>query len=123
MAVMELGSFTNGSTGNTTLNLTGTFTPTYIDFWVGPRTNTTETKLMHSIGAVDITNGNQTALSTFANTSDFLTKATSSSCITHYNPGNTKIIDATFVSAAAGSFTINLTTANASYRVYFRAYG
>lgn len=56
----ELGSFANGSTGNTTLSLSGSFTPTYIEFWCGPRTGTNETYNMSSFGTVDIANGNAT---------------------------------------------------------------
>lgn len=131
MAVMELGSFTPTPTGNKTLNLAGTETPSYIDFWVGPRNATTETVDMVSIGSVDITNGNATWQSNYSDTTGQQTKngfgsSTGSSCLQHYNrvAGTiSKIIDLTFVSAASGAFTVNVGTANANYKVYCRVYG
>lgn len=129
--VMELGSFANGTTGNTTLLLNGTEVPTYIDFWVGPRTGTTETANMYSVGAVDITNGNATWQSNFTDGTSSQTKngvggSTTSSCLQHYArvAGTlTKVIDIKFVSVAAGQITLNLVTANANYSVFLRAYG
>lgn len=131
MAVMELGSFANGTTGNTTLTLSGAETPTYVDFWVGPRTSTTETVNMHSFGAVDITNGNATWQSNFTDGTGSQTKngvggSTTSSCLQHYNRSAgviTKILDIKFVSAASGSLTLNLVTANVNYSIFFRVYG
>lgn len=131
MAVMELGSFTNGSTGNHAISLNGLETPTYIDFWVGPRTGTTETANMHSFGAVDITNSNAMFQTNFTDGTSSQTKngsgsSTGSSCLQHYARVAgvlTKVIDMTFVSVASGTFTINLTTANANYAIYCRIYG
>lgn len=131
MSVMELGSFANGSTGNTTLTLNGTEIPAYVDFWVGPRSGTTETSNLRSFGAVDITNGNATWQSNFTDGTGSQTKngsggSTTSSCLQHWNrvAGTlTKIIDIKFVSAASGSLTLNIVTANASYSIFLRVYG
>lgn len=129
MAV-ERGSFLATPSGNNTFSLNGAFTPTFIDFWVGPRDATTESVNMASFGNVDITNDNATWQSNFTDGTGSQTKAgkgtsTGSSCLQHYNRVSgtiTKILDLTFVSAGAGTFTVNLGTANGSYRIYFKAY-
>lgn len=131
MAVMELGSFTPNPSGNQTLSLAGTEIPNYIDFWVGPRTGTTETANMSSFGSVDITNGNATWQSNFTDGTGSQTKngvggATTSSCLQHWVRSGgtlTKVIDIKFVSAASGQFTVNIVQNNASYTVYCRIYG
>jgi hypothetical protein len=131
MAVMELGSFSNASTGNTTINLNGIETPTYIDFWCGPRSGTTESASLYSIGAVDITNGNATYLSTLADDTHNQTKSgtgtsTGSSCLVHYAVVAgviTKVVEIKFVSAASGSFVVNYLTASSVYDVFCRVYG
>ena len=123
----ELGSFTPNPTGNTTLTLNGSFTPTWIDFWVGPRTGTTETVNMASFGCVDITNGNATWQSNFSGstnqTKNGVGSSTGTSCLQHYNPANTKVIDIKFVSAASGQFVVDVVTANVNYTVYYRVEG
>lgn len=120
----ELGSFTPSPAGNKTLLLSGSFTPTYVEFWVGPRSGTTETSNLHSFGTVDITNGNSVAESNFTDGTGSQTKGTSASCIFHYNRvagAITKVIDITYVSNAAGQLTVNIGTASTLYTVFFKA--
>lgn len=129
--MVELGSFTEGTTGNATLNLNGVETPTLIEFWVGPRTSTTETTNLSSFGVVDITNGNATWQSNYTDGTGSQTKngvggSTTSSCLQHYARVSgtlTKIIDLKFVSATSGSFVVNVVTANVNYTIYCRIYG
>lgn len=125
MAAPELTSFTPGSTGNTTISLNGAGTPTYIEFWCGPRTGTTETYSMSSKGSVDIGNGNATFQSNVAGsvsqTINGAGGSTTSMCLTHYSivgGAISKRIELKFVSAAAGQFTINRVTADANYTVF-----
>lgn len=120
----ELGSFTPSPAGNKTLILSGAFTPTYVEFWVGPRSGTTETVNIASKGVVDITNGNSASQSNYTDATGSQTKGTSASCIFHYNRvagAITKVIDITYVSNAAGQFTVNIGTASTLYTVFFRA--
>lgn len=128
--VVELGSFTASPTGNKVLNLAGTQTPTYIKFWCGPRTGTTETYSMESMGVVDITNGNATWQSnvagTVSQTKNGVGGSTTSMCLTHYSivaGAISKRIELKFVSAASGTFTVNIVTADANYTVYCEIYG
>lgn len=130
MAVLELTSFSNGTTGNTTVNFTGTETPQFIDFWVGPRSGTTEAAALRSTGSVDITQSIATWQSDLADATHFQTKsgagAATGVCLTHYAIVAgviTKVIEMKYVSCAAGSFTVNLTTANSSYPIYARVHG
>lgn len=131
MAVMELGSFTATPSGNNTINLNGTETPTYIDFWIGPRSGTTETANLSSFGSVDITNGVATFQSNFTDGTGSQTKngsgtSTGSSCLQHYARSGgviTKVVDIKFVSAASGQFTVNIVTPNANYAVFCRVFG
>lgn len=131
LSTVELGSFANGSTGDTTVDLNGSETPKLIEFWVGPRTGTTETTNISSFGVVDITNGNATWQSNYTDGTGSQTKAgvgssTASSCLQHYTRVSgtlTKIIDLEFVSATSGAFTLNILTANVNYSIFFRAYG
>lgn len=123
---VEYGSFTNGTTGNTTISLSGTFTPTFIDFFAGGRNGTTETTALYSFGFVDITNGNSFSQSTLSDTTSAQTKRTTSSCLIHYARVSgtiTKVLDVSFVSSASGQFTVNLGTASTSYQISFKAYG
>lgn len=128
--VVELGSFTPSPAGNKTININGTQTPTYIRFWVGPRSGTTETYDMVSIGAVDITNGNATWQSNVAGsvsqTKNGVGGSTTSMCLTHYSivaGAISKRIELKFVSAASGQFVINVVTADAGYTVYCEVFG
>lgn len=128
--VVELTSFTPTPSGNNTFLLSGTETPSFIDFWIGPRTGTTETYSLSSFGSVDITNGIATWQSNVAgSTSQTKNGAGSSSttpCLTHYalvSGTLTKVVELKFVSAASGQFEVNFTTASSSYVVYARVYG
>ncbi len=127
MAAPELGSFTPGSTGNKTLSLNGAGTPVYVEFWCGPRTSTTESYDLVSIGQVDIGNGNATWQSnvsgTVSQTKNGSGGSTTSMCLTHYaivTGAISKRIELKFVSAAAGTLTINVVTADANYTVFLK---
>lgn len=129
--VMELGSFSNGSTGNTTVSLNGSETPSFIEFWTGPRSGTTETSNISSFGSVDITNAVAAWQSNLADSTHFQTKggagaSATTPCLTHYaivSGAVTKVVEIKYVSCAAGSFTVNITTANSSYPIFMRVYG
>jgi len=119
-AQSEVISFTPNPTGNKTLSLNGTFTPSTLLLWAGPRSSTTETIDLNSIGAIDIPNALNTGQSNFDDSTGKQTK-TSNTEFTHYNRVSgtiTKVIAITGVSAAAGSVTVNVGTANSSYTVY-----
>lgn len=121
---IEVGSFSNGTTGNHAISMAGVFTPTRFHFWAGARNATTETNHMYSFGYVDVGNGISTCQSTFGGSIGFQTKNSNSSALIHYANVSgvlTKVLDMTFVSAGAGTFTINLGTANANYPIYFEA--
>lgn len=125
MAAPELTSFSNGSTGNTTISLNGAGTPVYIEFWCGPRTGTTESYDMQSFGSVDIGNGVATWQSNVAGsvsqTKNGAGSSTGSMCLTHYSivgGAISKRIEVKFVSAAAGQFTVNLVTADSAYTIF-----
>src|SRR4029077_10387769 len=128
MAAPELGSFTPGSTGNKALSLAnGTGTPVYVELWCGPRTGTTETYDLISIGTIDIGNGNATWQSnvsgSVSQTKNGVGGSTTSMCLTHYAivaGAISKRIELKFVSVAAGTLTINVVTADANYTVYFK---
>lgn len=121
MAV-EIGSVAYGSTGNKTVSLNGTFTPVFVEFEVGPRASTNETDVRRSSGCMDGTN--QFAISTFAGVNKG-TRASTSKCIMHYidNAGAATLkVQGSFVSFAAGAFTINMDTVDANFSIYFKAY-
>lgn len=127
MAAPELGSFTPNPTGNKTLSLNGAGTPTYIEFWCGPRSGTTESYSLKSTGTVDIGNGNATWEShvegSVGQTKDGVGGSTTSMCLTHYSIVSgaiSKRVEIKFVSAAAGQFTVNVVTADVNYTVYFK---
>lgn len=130
MAVMELGSFATGVTGNQAITLNGTETPTYIEFWTGPPSGSSTANLA-SFGCVDITNGNATFQSNYTDSTGSQTKSgvgssTGSSCIQHYNRVSgtlTKVVDWKFVSAASGTFTVNVVAGSSSYSIFFRVFG
>lgn len=133
MAVMELGSVSYGTTGNKSITLNGSETPSYVDFWVGPPSGTS-TANMESIGALDVTNAIVTWQSNYTDGTGSQTKSgagtsTTTPCVQHWNRIGgvlTKVVDWTFVSVAAGTLTINVNSVVASssnYSVYFRIYG
>lgn len=126
--VVELGSFSPTPSGNTTLELNGSETPTFIEFWVGPRTGTTETtRDLASFGCVDITNEVVTWQSNYSDSTHFFTKNgvgdSTTPCLQHYESGSSKVIDIKFISATSGEFTVDVTTASSNYTVYFKVYG
>lgn len=132
--VVELGSVAFGATGNETVLLSGTETPSFIDFWVGPESGTVETADMRSTGCVDIANNFATYQCNFSDNTGAITRggdgtSTGFPCIRHYvrqGGSMTRVIDWTFVSAASGQFTINVNSVNpssANYVVYFKVYG
>lgn len=131
MAVLELTSFSNGTTGNTAVVFTGSETPQYIEFWTGPRSGTTETSNISSFGSVDITNSIAAWQSNLADSTHFQTKGAAGAsattpCLTHYaivSGAVTKVVEMKFVSCASGTFTVNLTTANSSYPIFARIHG
>lgn len=120
----EVGSFTvPASTGSQTLNLNTSFTPSLIEFEMGPRASTTETDVRRSSGWTDGTR--QRAVSIYADGTVRGTISSNSYCITHYkNTGGvfTKVASASFTSFALGQFTINWDVVDNSYQVYFKAF-
>lgn len=127
MAAPELGSTTASPAGNNTINLNGAGTPTYIEFWCGPRTGTTESYSMSSKGTVDIGNAIATWQSNVAGsvgqTKNGSGTSTGSMCLIHYSivgGAISKRVEIKFVSAAAGQFTINIVTADSNYVVFFK---
>lgn len=126
MAAPELTSTTPNPVGNTTLVLLGAGVPTGFDIWVGPRTGTTETVNMSSFGYCDIANGNSTWQSNFGGTThqtkNGVGGSTTTSCLQHYNPSGTKVIDIEFVSAAAGTLTLDIVKNNVNYTIYLKVY-
>ena len=127
MAAPELGSFSNGTTGNTTISLNGAGTPVFLEFWAGARSSTTESSDIHSVGFVDIGNAvaawqSNLAADTLNQTKDGA-GASTGVCFTHYavvTGAISKRVEFKFVSVAAGQFTVNLTAADANYPIYYK---
>lgn len=119
----EIGSFSRGSTGNATVVLNGSFTPSVVYFWVGARSSTNETDVRFSVGAADFPNSLQSAMATFVGAANKGTRPTTSKCIMHYrdNAGATLVLDGSLVSASPGDFTVNMTTVDSNYPIYFIA--
>lgn len=122
---IEVGSFSIGGTGNKTITLAGTFTPSRIKFWSGPRNATTETSNYSSVGHWDVGNAIQTTQSNFSGSIGHQTISSNSKALFHYaNVGGaiTKVTEFTGVSVAAGQFIINCpVTFNVNYPVWFEA--
>jgi hypothetical protein len=119
-AQSEVTSFTPSPTGNKTINFNGTFIPSTFLLWCGPRSGTTETIDLASLGAIDIPNAIAVGQSNITDATGRQTKSSNTEW-THYNRVSgtlTKIISITGVSAAAGSITVNVGTANSGYTVY-----
>lgn len=117
-AQSEVIEFTATPAGNQTLSLNGSFTPSTLILWAGPRTGTTETIDLNSIGAIDIPNAVNIGQSNLNDATSKQTKDSLTEWI-HYNRSGgviIKVISITGVSAAAGSVTINIGTA-ANYPV------
>lgn len=120
----EVGSFAKGTTGNNTVNLNGAFTPSRIHLWVGPRSATTETSNLSSFGYIDVGQSISVCQSNFSGSIGHQTISSTSKCLLHYaNVAGviTKVLDLTYVSVAAGAFTVNFGTANANYSIFFEA--
>lgn len=128
MADYEVGSFSVGANGTTTVTLNGSFTPIGIEFEIGPRFNTTETLVTRSSGWQDFTNGTKAAITIFDDGTMRRTIETGSSGITHYKNSSgtfTKIIDGTASNPQAGSFDYTPATGffDSGYKIRFKAVG
>lgn len=120
---VELGSYSTGSTGNTTVLLNGSFTPSVVWFWIGARSGTNETDIRLAVGSADFANGNDTAMSTFNGTNKG-TRPSTTKCVRHYidSAGATLKLEGNQVSSASGQFVINMTTVDSNYPIYFIAF-
>lgn len=120
---VERGSFSTASTGNLTVLFANSgLTAEEIEFSVGP-SGSSDTDNHICLGYMN--GSQQTALSTFSDTTGEKTAQVNNKCISHYTRSGgtiTEIIAATRVSiATAGEFTINFSAANVNYTIYFRA--
>lgn len=122
----KISNFSKGSTGNA--SVTGlTFLPNYIEFWIGQKTNTSETFTHYSTGCANGTS--QMAHSIFQDITGGKTESFFNRCINHKNRVSgtiTDIITATFVSfddngSGDYGFTVNFTAVDANYKIYFIA--
>jgi len=128
MSNFEVGSFSVGANGTTTLSLNGSFTPQLIEFDIGPRFNTTETLITRSSGWHDLVNGTKASISVFDDNTIRRTIETTASSITHYkNVGGTftKIIDGTVSNPQPGSFDYTPATGffDPNYKIRFKVFG
>ncbi len=129
MANYEVGSFSVGTNGATTINLNSSFTPAMIILEIGPRFNTTETVLIRSTGQHDFVNGTKAATSIYYDsTIGGRTIETNASSITHYKNVSstfTKIIDGTVSNPQLGSFDYTPATGffDSNYKIRFKAFG
>lgn len=119
----EVGSFSVGSTGNATVLLNGSITPSLIWFWIGARSGTNETDIRLAVGCADFGNGIDVAMSTFNGTNKG-TRSSTTKCIRHYidSAGATLKLEGTQVSSSSGQFVVNMTTVDANYPIYFIAF-
>lgn len=115
MAVETLG-FSINATGNRTILLNGSFTPTELEFTIGPRTGTNESDIRKSEGFTDLTNSY--AIATTSST----TRESTTYCIMHYQ-GTTKKISASLVSVGTGQFVLNFDTVDVNYTIRGKARG
>lgn len=119
---IEVGGFSAGTTGNKTINLNGAFTPSFIEFDVGPRLSTNETDIRRSTGCTDGTN--HYAISTFAGTNKG-TRESTTKCIMHYidNAGTATLkVQGSWVSFGSGQFVVNMDTVDSNYVIRFKAF-
>jgi hypothetical protein len=122
---MEQGSFTRGSTGTAIISMEGTFTPSYFEFSIGPRTSTNETHVIYSSGSQDINLDRKQSVSIFDDGTVSGTRETTSYAITHYKNVSgtlTKIISGYVSAVDAGEFTVNFDTVDSAYTIRFRAF-
>lgn len=118
-AQSEVISFTP-SAGNHALSLSGNFVTSTVLLWCGPRSGTTETINLSSVGAIDIVNTVSVGQSNFDDATGKQTKSSNTEW-THYNRVSgtlTKKIAITGVSSSAGTVTLNVGTADTGYTVY-----
>lgn len=116
----KVGSASFGTTGNKTVLLPVTFTPTWVRATMGARANTTESGSMFSTGFFDGTNRACHA------TAPGVSKrwpyvGETSYLIVGYNSSGTKVFSASMqaVPFGVGELYINVDVANSSYPVTF----
>lgn len=123
----ETGTFSVGSTGNT--SVTGlTVLPNFLEFTISGRFGTTETIVQYSTGFTD--GVNDLAHSIFQDSTGSRTKAYSNRCINHFQRVTGTITEklvATWVSfdnngGGDFGFTLNFTAADSNYQIYFKAF-
>lgn len=121
----ELGTFSKGTTGNTTvvLNSVG-LTPAKIRLTVSQKFNTADAVNHKSVG---VTNGSSSQYaSTFSDGTGHQTKEGTNKVISFWaRVGGvlTEIIAATIVSIGEDEFTLNFTAADSNYRIHVEATG
>ncbi len=110
--MFEIGSTSHSSTGNKTVILENIEIAGYVDFWlVAPGG--------HTMGSADGTN--QVCIwKSVDNGDDIVGKAFS----LRVKEGGVLVtkVEGTFVSSSDYELTINITTANSAYPIYFKAY-
>lgn len=125
MSNFEQGSFTRASTGAATLAMSGSFTPAFFEFEIGPRSGTAETYVIRSSGWQDMNLSRTAAMSIFDDGTVRGTRETTSYAITHYKNVSgtlTKIISGSVTSVGAGTFTVNFDTVDSGYTIRFKAF-
>lgn len=118
----ERGSFSVNTPGSATVLLSdATLIPSTILFWVGARSGTTESVGLTSVGMTD-----KTRHMWMSQIGSSFTKNDTGKPLTHYalvGGVATKVIEANYTSAFAGQFTLNFTTTNVNYPIYFLVLG
>lgn len=120
----KLGSFTQPSTGDVTVNVG--FPPSFLRFTVSQLYGTPENTVAHlSIGATDGTI--QHAHSIYSNraTNDAFTRFHNNYCVTHHAIVNNtfkRVISASLVALTTNGFTLNFDRADSDYQITFEAY-
>lgn len=123
MAKIERGSFTPGGTGNTTVLFSdSTLTADEIELFMGPA-GSSDSDNHICLGYMTPTQ--QSALSTYSDTTGEKTEQVNNKCMKHYarvSGSISVVMEATRQSmATAGEFTINISTWTTGYTIYFRA--
>ena len=122
---VELGTFSKGSPGNTTVVLnTAGFTPDRIRFKVSQKFNTSDTANHLSEGVTNGTSSQYT--SHFTDGTGSQTKEGTNKVISHWaRVGGvlTEVVAATVVSIGEEEFTLNFSVADANYRIHMEATG
>lgn len=123
----HIGSFSHGSNNNAAI--TGIpFLPTLVEFHIGGRSGTNETRIQRSDGNMD--GANQTCISIFHDSSGSRTRTYTNRCINHFERVSgtiTEKIVATFVSfdnngGGVYGFTVNFTASDSNYPITFVAF-